>query len=266
MKRFDYKDKVAIITGASSGIGKALAGELIKRYNCTVFAIARNEERLRLAKEELGDLYVPYPMDATSKEGWQELRDFLKKSDTPPDILINCAGVLPKFEPFLKSGSEKLLEVISINLMAGVYGCEAFMPIMNEGSIVINIASSSALCPFGLVSAYSASKAAFERFSEALACESTRISVTTALPGFVKTDIMRGQNPSQREKSLIDKFSADADKVAKKILAKARKRKRRTVIGFDAKLMDFMYKHFPNSAPKMISSFLKKSGLALFAQ
>ncbi|MBR2443780.1 MAG: SDR family NAD(P)-dependent oxidoreductase [Clostridia bacterium] len=266
MKKFDYRGKVAIITGASSGIGKCLAHELITKYSSRVIGISRGAERLNEARDELGELFVPFPMDASLNEEWLRLREYLEKTDTCPDILINCAGILPKFEPFLKSGSERLRQVMDINLMAGAFGCETIMPMMKKGSVVINISSSSALCPFSLVSAYSASKAAFERFSECLACESKDISVTTILPGFVKTDIMRDQGASKKEKGLIDKFSADPNRVAKKILSKGGRRKKRAVIGFDAHLMSFLYKLFPNSAPKIISGFLKKSGLELFAQ
>ena len=264
MKRFDYTGKIAIITGASSGIGKELARELISKYGCTVYALSRGKERLELARQELGKSYIPYPMDASSKENWRDFAELLKNNDTSPDILINCAGILPKFEPFLASGSEALKNVVEINLMAGVYGCESIIPLMKDGSAVINISSASALCPFALTSAYSASKAGFENFSEALSCELDNISVTTVMPGFVKTDIMKSQGASDKDKKFIDKFSADAYRVARKILKATRKRKRHLVIGYDAKMMSSFYKSFPNSAPKTISRFLKKSGLALF--
>ena len=76
MKRLDYNSKLAIITGASSGIGKSIAFRLIKKYGCTVYAIARNEEKLQKCKSELGNLaenYIVYPMDVSKKDGWQEL-------------------------------------------------------------------------------------------------------------------------------------------------------------------------------------------------
>ena len=100
----------------------------------------------------------------------------------------------------------------------------------------------------------------------ALAYEQKDFSVTTVLPGFVKTDIMKNQNASKGDKSLIDKFSANPRKITRKILSKAKKRKKRIVLGIDGKLLGFMYKHFPNVAPKIIGKFLKKSGLELFSQ
>jgi short-subunit dehydrogenase len=100
----------------------------------------------------------------------------------------------------------------------------------------------------------------------ALAYEQKDFSVTTVLPGFVKTDIMKNQDASKRDKSLIDKFSANPNKITRKILSKARKRKKRIVLGTDGRLLGFAYKHFPNIAPKIIGNFLKKSGLELFSQ
>ncbi|MBQ7761423.1 MAG: SDR family oxidoreductase [Clostridia bacterium] len=266
MKSFNFNNKVAIITGGSSGIGKALATELIKKYNCRVFAIARNEERLRLVKEELGEKYVPTPFDVCLEENWQAFAQKLKNDGVRVDILINCAGILPKFIPFEKSNPQSLKSVFDINFFSCVYSCHHTRELMENGGMIVNISSASALCPFSGVSAYSSSKSALDRFSTALAYEYKEISVTTALPGFVKTDIMKNQNASNKDKSLIDKFSANPNKIAKKILKKAGKRKKRVILGFDGKLLDFMYKHFPSLAPSLIGKFLKKSGLELFSE
>ena len=89
--RYNFTNKTAIITGASSGIGKAIAFTLIKKYSCTVIAVARNEDRLYQAKEELGEFgerYIVRPFDASSKESWVKLAKDLKNTDTPIDILI----------------------------------------------------------------------------------------------------------------------------------------------------------------------------------
>ena len=84
------------------------------------------------------------------------------------------------------------------------------------------------------------------------------------MPGFTKTNVLRSQNATSKELGIIDKISAPADKVAKIILKKSAKGKKRIIIGFDAHLMNFLFKFFPNTAPKLITWFLKKSKMQIF--
>ena len=267
MKRLDYNSKLAIITGASSGIGKSIAFRLIKKYGCTVYAIARNEEKLQKCKSELGDLaenYIVYPMDVSKKDGWQELFRVISESCLTVDLLVNCAGILPEFKSFANSTVEEIEKTIDINFMSQVYSTYYALPLLKDGGAAINVSSSSALCPFGLVSGYTASKSASMHFSTAIAQEIKTVSVSAVMPGFVKTDIMREQNVNEKEAKLINMVSSDCEKTVSKILRRVRRRKKRIVVGADAHLMSFLYRFFPGLAPKIISKFLKKSGLELF--
>ena len=267
MKRLDYKGKVAIVTGASSGIGKSIAYRLIKKYGCTVYAIARNEEKLEKCKSDLGELsdkYIVFPMDVSKKDSWQSLADSLKSENVDVDILINCAGVLPEFKEFKNVAIEDFEKTININFMSQVYGTYSILPLILKGGAIVNVSSSSALCPFSLVSAYTASKSASMHFTTAIAQELKSISVSAVMPGFVKTDIMRDQDINEREAKLIKKVSSDCEKTVSKILRRVRRRRRRIVVGADAHLMSFLYRFFPRLAPRLISWFLKKSGLELF--
>lgn len=264
MKRFDYSNKTIVLTGASSGIGKEIARQLISKYGCTVYAIARNQERLLSARNELGENYIIYPMDVACKENWIGLQAYLKNSSIRVDALINCAGILPKFATLENTDIEEYEKAISINYLSQVYACKLILPMMNEGGAIVNIASASALCPFSLVSAYSASKASACRFSESISQEIKHISVSTVLCGFVKTDIMKNQEMNDKEAKLIKHFSADCQKTVKKLLRRVRRRKRRIVTGFDGHFMSLMYRLFPNFAPKFFSWFLRKSGLDMF--
>lgn len=264
MKRIDYHNKTVIITGASSGIGKELASMLISKYGCTVYGIARNENRLNEAKNLLGDKFIPYSMDVSVKENWLNFADFLKNGEVCVDILINCAGILPKFATFENTEIEQYEKAVSINYLSQVYACKLILPIMNKGGAIVNVASASALCPFSLVSGYTASKSASYHFTQSIAREIKDISVSCVLCGFVKTDIMKNQEMNDKEAKLIKLFSADCSKVVGKILRKVRRRKKRIVTGFDGHFMSGLYRLFPNFAPKFISWFLRKSGLDLF--
>ena len=232
MKRLDFKNKVVIITGASSGIGKEISRQLLG-YGCTVYAIARNEARLNEAKSELGEKYIVYPMDVSIKGNWLNLADFLKNNGICVDILINCAGILPKFATFENIDVSEYEKAISINYLSQVYACKSILPVMNDGGAIVNIASASALCPFSLVSGYTASKSASHHFTMSIAQEIKNVSVSSVCCGFVKTDIMKNQEMNDKEAKLIKLFSADCSKVVGKILRKVRRCKKRIVTGFD---------------------------------
>lgn len=264
MKRLDFKNKVVIITGASSGIGKEIARQLISNYGCTVYAIARNEARLNTVRDELGEGYITYPMDVSVKENWLNFADFLKSNEVCVDILINCAGILPKFATLQNTEIEEYERALSINYLAQVYACKIILPLINNGGAIVNIASASALCPFSLVSGYTASKSAIHNFSMSIAQEIKSVSVSSVCCGFVKTDIMKNQEMNDKEARLIKHFSADCEKTAKKILRRVKRRKKRIVTGFDGHFMSFMYRAFPKFTPKFISWFLRKSGLNIF--
>ncbi len=266
--KYDFKNKTVVITGASSGIGKTLAFKLIRDYSCTVIAIARNEERLLSTKAELGELksrYIVTPFDASVQENWVNFAKSLEKSDTCPHVLINCAGVLPKF----KSGQEasEIKKIFDINFFSMVYSCDALMPILEKSGkgAIINVSSASALCPFGGVSGYTASKVAAERYTYALSCE-TDMLVSCILPGFTKTDIMKNQGAKDSDRRLFEKICADPQKSVRKMLRRLKRGKRRIIVGLDAHFMNFMYKIFPKRAPRIITWFLRKTKLDLFKE
>lgn len=266
MKRLKFKDKTVLITGASSGIGKSMAKYLIEKYNCRIYAIARNLEKLSLVAAELGENYIPYSLDVSNGDGWADLSKFFEENNINIDVLINCAGVLPEFKSFDKTEINELENVLKINFLADAYSIKALLPFINDGGAIVNISSASALCPFGGVSIYSASKAALDNFSVSIANEQKSVSVSSVLPGFVRTDIMKNQSLNNKEAKLIRAFSADSDKVSRKILKRVAKRKGRIIVGKDAHLLNFLYKHFPRLAPKLITKFLRKSGLSLFSK
>lgn len=267
MKSFDFKGKTAIITGASSGMGKSLSLRLIREYGVTVYGIARGEEGLARVKEELGELgslFIPYPMDVTSKDSFEKLRSELENAGQSVDILINGAGILPKFASFSKMSAQDIKRVMDVNFFASVYSCTEIMKIMKKGSVVVNISSASALCPFGGVSGYTASKSALSAFTAALSQERRDISVLCVMPGFVKTNIMQNQGASQKDLKLINRFSSDLEKTTGKMIRKIKRRKKRIVLGLDGHLMSALYRIAPKSAPKIITWVLKKTGLELF--
>lgn len=268
MKKYDFTNKTAVITGASSGIGYNLTKLLIEKYNVKVIGIARNEERLKNLQnenEKTKSNFTYKPFDVSILENWQNFYNYLNESDIQPDILINCAGILPKFKKFEDTSIDDLLSVININFLAQVYSTKILLPLIkrSKNPLIINVSSSASLCTFGGISMYSASKSALKSFTESLICEE-KIKVVSVMPGVTKTNIFSMQSKDEKALNIVDKIAKSPEKVANKIIKKVRRNKKRIIIGFDAKLMNFFYKLFPNLTPKIITKFLKNSKYKIF--
>ncbi len=266
MKKLDFRGKTVVISGASSGIGKAIASHLIKKYGARIIGIARGWEKLQAARAELGDRFIPYPLDVASKDGWGELFSYLVNNRIKVDALINCAGALPEFKSFDKTEIDELEGIVKLNFLSCAYSYRALEPILTEGGAVVNVSSAAALCPFGGVSTYTATKSALNAFTLSLSCERQDVRFSSVMPGFVRTNILKNQQISGKEARIVRSFSADADVVARKIVNRVRRRKRRIVVGKDACALDLVHRIFPSKAPRLITWFLKKSGLDLFSK
>ena len=117
-------NKTVIITGASSGIGKMLAERLMKEHNCRVIGVARSEKKMISFVEELGDyakLFSYKLFDVSSYDNWQSFHDWLVENNIAPDVLINNAGVLPRFDRLMNYTKEEIDESINIDFYSAAY-------------------------------------------------------------------------------------------------------------------------------------------------
>ena len=188
--------KVALVTGASSGIGAATAWALAQA-GVKVTLAARRKDRLGNLNKKItdhGGQAVLAQMDVTQAEDWQmTVRQTLKKFDRL-DILINNAGImLLSFMRNLKI--EEWMRMIDVNIKGVLHGIAAVLPVMrqqNSGEIV-NISSDAGLKVFPGSAVYSGTKAGVNWISEGLrfelAREKTPIRVTTIMPGAVATEL-----------------------------------------------------------------------------
>lgn len=268
MGRYDLNGAFVVLTGASSGIGRKLTEKLVRQYGCKVVGIGRSEEKLRSLAVSLGAAgknFIPRSFDVGDRAAWSELAGFLNQSSAIPDLLINCAGILPPFSAYGKDSDAEA--VLRTNFLSVVYAFEALSPLLkgSERPKIVNVGSSSALCPFAGVAAYCASKAAVWRFSECIASE-RGIPTAVILPGFTDTEVFRSQDFDERSKALFKKIGMNADRMADKMIKAIRRKKQRKIIGFDAHLMNFGYKFFPNLTPLIITKFLKRARPEAFAK
>ena len=266
---FDYK--TVIITGASSGIGKGLTERLINEHNCKVIGIARNEQKLLDFKAELGEKgknFTYYSLDVSVKENWEALAEGLESSGIAPDILINNAGILPRFDNFMNYSEKDISSAMSINFYSCVYAMRAMLPLLlkSESAAIINIASSAALCALAGTSLYSASKAALKSFTDAAREEYRgRCYMGLVCPGFTKTDIFRNQSQSsEKAQKAMDFISTDCDRMVDLIIRGIWKKKPEMVFGADAHLMEKGRKLFGAGFSYLSSQVMRISGLSIF--
>ena len=264
-------NKTVIITGASAGIGKGVTETLIKKHNCKVIGIARSQEKTEKFVEELGEYAKNFSyrlFDVSVKENWFEFAEYLKENDIHPDVLINNAGILPKFNKTQNYSIEEIERVMNINFYSAVYSIKALLPMILESSTpaIINVASSAALMALAGTSTYSASKAALKSFTESLREDLRgKCYVSVICPGFTKTDIFRNQdsNTAKGEK-MINAISTDCDKMVKMICNGIANKSELMIFGFDATFMKIFGRITPVQGGRLFSAVMKMSKLPLF--
>jgi len=173
-----------LITGATRGIGKAIAVELNKDINNQIFATGRNEDLLRCY-----DNYLV--CDLATIEGMQVLGDYIEKNDI--DILVNNAGEYV-YSPIITGFDiSKLEHIVRLNLEAPLYLASRAVSYMKERGFgrIINIGSISGVMGEANASLYSATKSGLIGATKALALELAEygITVNTINPGWVDTDL-----------------------------------------------------------------------------
>ena len=186
----DIKEKIAVVTGASSGIGSEFCRKLITQ-GATVYGLARRKDRLKELQKELGDRFIPVKMDVTEYgtiENWVE-KTF--NNQHSPDILINNAG-LGLFGPVDELPMKDWQTMIDVNLNGVFYLTRTIVPLMKASethSHIINIASIAGLLGNPNLSGYNATKFAVRGFSESLFKELRydRIKVSCLFPGSIAT-------------------------------------------------------------------------------
>lgn len=267
--KFNLYGKNVVITGASGGLGKEMVLLLVRKYNCNVIGIARNETKLRQLCVELGDLSSSFAyriFDISNREKWSEFAEDVSILGFDVDVLINNAGILPQFTRFGKYSFDEIEKCIETNFKSVIYSSQIFLPLFDrkQGTAIINISSSDSLCPLAGTSIYSAGKAAVKALSESMREEYRgRIYIPSVCPGFIRTNIMQNQLHNNK---IIEMVSMPASKAAKNILRKVNSRRSRIVIGTDAHFMSFAYRAAPVLSLRFFNFIFRTSKLDLFSE
>jgi uncharacterized protein len=194
-----------LVTGASSGIGAAIARELAARGH-GVTLVARRRERLQAHAGELARTYPvrveTLPCDLADAEARSALADRVAALGLQVDVLVNCAG-LGTYGPFVELDPSREIEQVRVMCEAVVGLCGAFVPALaarRSGAVLI-VSSSLGLQPAARYATYGAAKAFGLAFGESLHTElrHSNVAVTTLCPGPVATDFfsVNGPQPAQ---------------------------------------------------------------------
>ncbi|MBC7247321.1 MAG: SDR family NAD(P)-dependent oxidoreductase [Actinobacteria bacterium] len=204
-----FRGKVALVTGAASGLGRGIALSCV-RAGCDLVAVDIDTEGLRgLAAEVegMGGSCLAREADVSRRDQVEELAREVILLKGGVDLLVNNAGVAVGGELDLIP-PEDLDWIVGVNLMGEIYGCRFFLPHMIErgGGHIVNIASVSGFAALPLHIAYTATKFGIVGFSEVLWTEARNhgVGVTVVCPGAVSTSIgERGRTYYRTEKQRV---------------------------------------------------------------
>ena len=203
---------IALVTGASSGIGEALT-RCFAGAGYDLVLVARSADKLqalaRVLQEQHQITATPLPADLSEPGTAQRLAATLKRRKRLPEVLVNCAGVLEQ-RAFVRMKPAAHQAIIDLNISALTDMLAHFLPMMQErgSGRVLNVASIAAFQPIPLLATYAASKAYVLSLSESLSEElrGTGVTVTALCPGITATSMLHGAAQANQQLSRLPAF------------------------------------------------------------
>lgn len=249
--------KIAIITGATGGIGKEFVHLIMNENVDEIWAIARNREKLALLKDEFGKKIVPISKDLGNTKELCEIGELLNETKPVVQYLINNAS-LAKMGSYQDFSIEEIENTINVNCKAPVILSNLCIPYMEKGSHILNISSASAFQPNPYINLYASSKAFERSYSRALNVELAPVGITaTAVcPSWVDTEMLTKTINGHKVKF---PGMVTAKKVVEKAIKDTKRGKDMSICSFYVKCQHLIVKLLPHRiVMKMWMKGLKK--------
>ena len=260
------KNKVVVITGASSGIGKALASLFFKR-GARLVLVARTESKLVELTSSINNLGGDAIYVVADVSNQLDCSNVIKQAVDKfggIDILVNNAGISMR-ALFIDLNLTDFEKVMSINFYGTIYMTKyALKYILERKGSIVGISSIAGHKGLPARTAYSASKFAMTGFLEALRIENLKkgLHVLIASPGFTASNIrenaLNSSGENQKESPRDEKKMMSAEEVAEHIIVSIQKRKNTLVLTSQGRLLVFLNKFFPNLVDRLVFKNLSK--------
>ncbi|MCH8497821.1 MAG: SDR family NAD(P)-dependent oxidoreductase [Marinobacter sp.] len=267
----DLNNKVAVITGAGSGIGRALAVELANR-GCKLALSDVNEAGLKETAALCAEVEVrTYRLDVADRDAIYAHAEQVVKDFGQANIIINNAGVALS-ATVQEMSDEDFKWIMDIDFWGVAHGTRAFLPhlIASGDGHVVNISSLFGLIGVPKQSAYNAAKFAVRGFTEALrqemAIEGQPVGVSCVHPGGIRTNIARAARmaidgaKAEAQRNTFDKIAMTTPEKAAKIIVRGIiKNESRILVGPDAVALDAMARTLGSAYQPLVAKFSRKS-------
>ena len=247
--------RVAVVTGAARGIGRATA-DLLAQHGCRLALVDLDEPGLAELAQELdarGVVTSEHVADVSDAERMQALVGEVTATHGGVHILVNNAGVsvLKRFE---EHSLDDLYWLVGVNFWGVVYGCKFFLPELRkaEEAHIVNVSSMFGFVGVPGQSSYCATKFAVRGFTESLWAElrETRVGVTSIHPGGIRTGITETlrvirEEDRQRVAEAFDRHGHPPEDVARGILDGIQRKRLRVIVGREAYLAEWLKRLLP---------------------